>query len=66
MKAFFITAIVIYAIFGAIFALVMLLLDLINRSKRTPVAVAVVGFVMRVILWLPMLLVVLILGRKDK
>lgn len=66
MKAFFITAIVIYAIFGAIFALVMLLLDLIDRSKRTPVAVAVVGFVMRVILWLPMLLVVLILGRKDK
>ena len=44
----------------------MLLLDLIDRSKRTPVAVAVVGFVMRVILWMPMLMVAFILGRKDK
>lgn len=66
MKAFLITAIVIYAIIGVIFALLMLLLDLLDKSKRTPVAVAVVGFVMRVILWLPMLMVALILGRKDK
>lgn len=66
MKAFLITAIVIYAIIGVLFAMMMLLLDLLDRSKRTPVAVAVVGFVVRVILWLPMLLVALILGRKDK
>lgn len=50
-----ITTLVIYAVLGLLFALVMLLLDLIDRSKRTPVAVAVVGFVMRVILWLPCL-----------
>ena len=66
MKAFLITAIVIYAIIGVLFAMMMLLLDLLDRSKRTPVAVAVVGFVVRVILWLPMLMVALILGRKDK
>lgn len=66
MKAILITTLVIYGVFGVLFALVMLLLDLIDRSKRTPVAVAVVGFVMRVILWLPMLMVALILGRKDK
>ena len=66
MKAFLITAIVIYAIFGVIFALLMLLLDLLDRSKRTPVAVAVVGFVVRVILWLPIVLVAFILGRKSK
>lgn len=65
MKAFLITAIVIYAIIGVLFAMMMLLLDLLDRSKCTPVAVAVVGFVMRVILWLPMLLVALILGRKS-
>lgn len=61
-----IATLVIYAVLGLLFALVMLLLDLIDRSKRTPVAVAVVGFVMRVILWLPMLMVAFILGRKSK
>ncbi len=66
MKAILITTLVIYGVFGVLFALVMLLLDLLDRSKRTPVAVAVVGFVVRVILWLPMLMVALILGRKDK
>ena len=53
-------------ILGLLFALVMLLLDLLDRSKRTPVAVAVVGFVARVILWLPIVLVAFILGRKSK
>lgn len=61
-----IATLVIYAVLGLLFALVMLLLDLLDRSKRTPVAVAVVGFVMRVILWLPMLMVAFILGRKSK
>lgn len=65
MKAILIATLVIYAVLGLLFALVMLLLDLIDRSKRTPVVVAVVGFVMRVILWLPMLMVALILGRKS-
>lgn len=60
-----IATLVIYAVLGLLFALVMLLLDLIDRSKRTPVAVAVVGFVMRVILWLPMLMMAFILGRKS-
>lgn len=66
MKAILIATLVIYAVLGLLFALLMLLLDLIDRSKRTPVAVAVVGFVMRVILWLPMLMVAFILGRKSK
>lgn len=66
MKAILIATLVIYAVLGLLFALVMLLLDLIDRSKRTPVVVAVVGFVMRVILWLPMLMVAFILGRKSK
>ena len=65
MKAILITTLVIYAVLGLLFALVMLLLDLIDRSKRTPVAVAVIGFILRVIFWLPIVVGACLIGRKS-
>ena len=56
----------IYLIVGVLFALLMLLLDIIDRSKRTPVVAKVFGFILHAVLWLPILLVALLIGRKDK
>ena len=65
MKAILIATLVIYGVFGVLFALVMLLLDLIDRSKRTPVAVAVIGFILRAIFWLPIVVGACLIGRKS-
>ena len=66
MKAILTTALVIYAIIGVLFAMMMLLLDLLDRSKRTPVAVAVIGFILRAIFWLPIVVGACLIGRKKK